>query len=161
MKHLDIRYIVFLFVLFQISCHGLHQSGTALQKDRDSLTAAIADSLVRNDPWRIYTYTERQGKQLFEQYCVVCHGQSGEGDGFNAYNLTPRPHSLSDSTYMKSLSSETLTETISGGGKGVNKSVLMPAYQNTLSKTQISNLVVYIETFTQTKLPRPMGMLRR
>lgn len=151
MKHLQMRLIVFLFVLSQISCHGSHQSGTALQKDKDSLTVAIADSLIRDDPWIRYTYIERQGKQLFEQYCVVCHGQSGEGDGFNAYNLNPRPHSLSDSTYMRALSRETLTETISFGGKGVNKSVLMPAYQNTLSKTQISNVVVYIETFTQSK----------
>jgi cytochrome c553 len=152
MKHLQVRLIVFLFVLSHISCHEISKSGTALQKDRDSLSVAIADSLIRNDPWIRYTYMERQGKQLFEQYCVVCHGQSGEGDGFNAYNLTPRPHSLSDSTYMKALSSETLAETISFGGKGVNKSVLMPAYQNTLSKTQISNVVVYIETFTQAKL---------
>jgi hypothetical protein len=51
---------------------------------------------------------------------------------------------------MRALSNETLTEIISFGGKGVNKSVLMPAYQNTLSKTQISNVVVYIETFIQT-----------
>jgi cytochrome c553 len=151
MKHLHMRLIVFLFVLPQISCHEILPSGTALQKNKDSLTVAIADSLIRTDPWIRYTYTERQGKQLFEQYCVVCHGQSGEGDGFNAYNLNPRPHSLSDSIYMRALSSETLKETISFGGKGVNKSVLMPAYQNTLSKTQISNVVVYIETFTQTK----------
>jgi mono/diheme cytochrome c family protein len=52
---------------------------------------------------------------------------------------------------MKVISSGTLTETISFGGKGVNKSVLMPAYQKTLDKTQISNVVVYIETFTRTK----------
>jgi cytochrome c553 len=140
-----------LFILSLISCHKIPQSGKAIQKERDSLTAVIADSLIRNDPWIRYTYTERQGKQLFEQYCVVCHGQGGEGDGFNAYNLNPRPHSLSDSTYMRALSSETLTETISFGGKGVNKSVLMPAYQNTLSKTQISNVIIYIESFTQTK----------
>jgi len=151
MKHLHMLLIVFLFVFSQISCHKFHQSGTASKKDSDSLSAAIADSLIRNDPWIRFTYTERQGKQLFEQYCVVCHGQIGEGDGFNAYNLNPKPHSLSDSTYMKALSIETLTETISFGGKGVNKSVLMPAYQKTLDKTQISNLVVYIETFTQTK----------
>jgi Cytochrome c, mono- and diheme variants len=151
MKHLHIRLIVFLFILSLISCHKIPQSGKAIQKERDSLTAVIADSLIRNDPWIRYTNTERQGKQLFEQYCVVCHGQGGEGDGFNAYNLNPRPHSLSDSTYMRALSSETLTETISFGGKGVNKSVLMPAYQNTLSKTQISNVIIYIESFTQTK----------
>jgi cytochrome c553 len=151
MKHLQMLLIVFLIVLFQISCNRFHQPGTALQKNRDSLSAAITDSINRNDPWIRYTYSERQGKQLFEQYCVVCHGQSGEGDGFNAYNLNPKPHSLADSTYMKALSSETLIETISFGGKGVNKSVLMPAYQNTLGKTQISNVVEYIETFTQNK----------
>ena len=151
MKHIHIRLIVFLVVLSLISCHEIHQSGKATQKDRDSLSTAIRDSLIRNDPWLRYTYTERQGKELFEQYCVVCHGQGGEGDGFNAYNLNPKPHSLSDSTYMKVLSSGTLTETISFGGMGVNKSVLMPAYKNTLDKTQISNVVVYIETFTQTK----------
>ncbi len=149
MKHIHIYLIICLFVLSHISCHELPKSGTALQKYGDSLSVAVADSLKRNDPWIRYTYTERQGKRLFEQYCVVCHGQNGEGDGFNAYNLDPRPHSISDSTYMRALSIETLTETISFGGKGVNKSVLMPAYQNTLSKTQILNVVVYIGTFTQ------------
>jgi cytochrome c553 len=151
MKHFHMRLIVLLFVLSLISCHENPHSGKAIQKEKDSLSAAITDSLIRNDPWLRYTYTERQGKELFEQYCVVCHGQGGEGDGFNAYNLNPKPHSLSDSTYMKVISSGTLTETISFGGKGVNKSVLMPAYQKTLDKTQISNVVVYIETFTRTK----------
>ena len=90
MKYLQMSLIVFLFVLSQIGCHKLHKSGAASQKDKDSLTAAIADSLIRNDPWIRYTYAERQGKQLFEQYCAICHGQSGEGDGFNAYNLNPK-----------------------------------------------------------------------
>jgi cytochrome c553 len=151
MKYSIMRLIVFLFVLSLISCHKIAKDGRALQKEKDSLATAIADSLVRNDPWLRYTYTERQGKQLFEQYCVVCHGQSGEGDGFNAYNLNPKPHSLSDSTYMRALTIETLIETISFGGKGVNKSVLMPAYRSTLNKTQISNVTVYIETFTKTR----------
>jgi hypothetical protein len=154
MKHLQMPLIVFLFVLSQISCHKTSNSGSARQKGNDSLSAAIADSLIRNDPWLRYNYTERLGKQLYEQYCVVCHGNNGEGDGFNAYNLNPKPHSLADSTYMKALSGESLSQTISFGGKGVNKSVLMPAYQNTLDKMQISSLVGYIVTFCNTK-PSP------
>ena len=150
MKLSRMLWIICLLVFSQIRCRELPPSGTKLQEDGDSLTALISDSLLRIDPWIKYTYAERQGNHLFEQYCVVCHGRNGEGDGFNAYNLNPRPHSLSDSIYMRALSSETLTEIISFGGKGVNKSVLMPAYQNTLSKTQISNVVVYIRTFTQT-----------
>jgi cytochrome c553 len=151
MKHLLLPLIGFLFVLSQIGCHKLPGSGPAPQKGKDSLSAAIADSVIRNDPWIRYSYAERQGKSLFDQYCAICHGPGGEGDGFNAYNLNPKPHSLADSTYMKALSGETLSETISFGGKGVNKSVLMPAYQNTLDKSQISNVVAYIETFTKTK----------
>lgn len=140
-----------MFVVSFIGCHEKPHSGKAIQKEKDSISAKIADSIFRNDPYLRYTYSERQGKHLFEQYCVVCHGQNGEGDGFNAYNLNPKPHSLMDSTYMKSLSIETLTENISYGGKGVNKSVMMPAYQNTLNKMEISNVVAYIETFIQTK----------
>jgi cytochrome c553 len=151
MKHLLLTLIGFLFVLSQIGCHKLPGSGSALQKGKDSLSVAIADSVIRNDPWIRYSYAERQGKSLFNQYCAICHGPGGEGDGFNAYNLNPKPHSLADSTYMKVLSGESLMETISFGGKGVNKSVLMPAYHNTLDKSQISNVVVYIETLTKTK----------
>ena len=148
MKYLLMSLFACIYILSQAGCHEVHKPGTASQKEKDSIKAAVADSLVRNDPWLRYTYAERQGKQLFEEYCTICHGQSGEGDGFNAYNLDPKPHSLADSTYMKGLSNEYLTETISFGGKGVNKSVLMPAYQFTLSKAQISNVVAYIDTFT-------------
>jgi cytochrome c553 len=151
MKHFYMRLILFLFVVSSIGCHEKPNSGKAIQKEKDSISVHIADSVIRNDPYLRYTYSERQGKQFFEQYCVVCHGQNGEGDGFNAYNLNPKPHSLTDSTYMKALSIETLTETISYGGKGVNKSVMMPAYKNTLNKLEISNVVAYIETFIQTK----------
>jgi cytochrome c553 len=147
MKHVRMLRIVCSLTLLQISCQELPQSDNILQKGGDSLATAIADSLLRSDPWIKYSYTERQGKRLFEQYCAVCHGKSGEGDGFNAYNLDPRPHSLADSAYMKALSDETLTEIIAFGGKGVNKSVLMPAYQNTLSKAQVSSVVAYIRTF--------------
>ncbi|NIT55943.1 MAG: hypothetical protein GWN00_06805 [Aliifodinibius sp.] len=48
---------------------------------------------------------------------------------------------------MAALSDETLAEIIAFGGRGVNKSVLMPAYQNTLTKEQIANVVAYIRTF--------------
>ncbi|MEE9170069.1 MAG: c-type cytochrome [bacterium] len=43
-------------------------------------------------------YAERKGKHLYAHYCAVCHGASGEGDGFNAFNLDPRPRNLADSS---------------------------------------------------------------
>ena len=149
MKHLQKCLIFCFLILLYISCRDLSHPVARLQNRGDTIMVSSADSLLGEDPWIKYTYAERQGKYLFESFCVVCHGKNGEGDGFNAYNLNPRPHSLADTTYMKALSSETLTEIISYGGKSINKSILMPGYLYTLDKNQISDLVVFIERFTQ------------
>ncbi len=95
--------------------------------------------------WKIYsmTYSERSGEKLFGKYCVVCHGISGQGDGFNSFNLDPRPRDLSDSSYINTVSDSRLKEIIAQGGKGTGKSVLMPAYRHTLSNGEISDLVNY------------------
>jgi cytochrome c oxidase cbb3-type subunit III len=148
MKHLQIWLIYCILILLQINCRNFSHPSSGLQNKEDSIIALSADSLAHEDPWIKFSYTERQGKHLFELYCVVCHGKNGEGDGFNAYNLNPRPHSFADTTYMKALSRETLTEIISYGGKSLNKSIMMPGYVYTLNKNQISNLVAFIGTFT-------------
>ena len=93
-------------------------------------------------------YEVREGKFLFNRYCAVCHGAGGAGDGFNAYNLDPKPHSLADSSYMAQISENSLKQVIELGGGGVNKSVLMPPYGHTLSKIQIQYLIAYIRGFT-------------
>lgn len=93
-------------------------------------------------------YEEREGKFLFHVYCAVCHGDGGGGDGFNAYNLDVKPHSLADSAYMAQVSENSLRQVIALGGRGVNKSVLMPPYGHTLSEVQIGYLIAYIRGFT-------------
>lgn len=95
------------------------------------------------------SYEQRQGKQLYDKFCAVCHGDQGGGDGFNAFNLDPRPRSLADSSYMAALSDPALAQVIALGGRGVNRSVLMPAYQYTFKQNQIAYLVDYVRTFSQ------------
>jgi mono/diheme cytochrome c family protein len=92
------------------------------------------------------TYEERQGAVLFGRYCAVCHGPEGKGDGFNAFNLDPRPRDLSDSTYMRALSDAQVLQTISGGGRSVNKSPLMPPYGWTLSRQEVLELGAFVRT---------------
>jgi len=103
--------------------------------------------------YTLFTYSERKGKILFEKYCAVCHGREGRGDGFNAWNLDPRPRDFTDARYMDALSDERLAETIREGGRGVNKSVLMPAWGGTFTEAQIEDLVSYLRTFAR----RPSG----
>ena len=33
----------------------------------------------------------KQGKQLYNTYCAVCHGPKGKGDGMAGASLTPKP----------------------------------------------------------------------
>ncbi len=97
------------------------------------------------------TYEQRQGKYLFAEYCAVCHGDDGKGDGFNAYNLDPRPRDFTDSTYMRALGDQQTFATINGGGRSVNKSALMPPYGWTLQKEEIRYIVAYVKTFFSAK----------
>ena len=65
------------------------------------------------------SYELRLGKDIFRHYCQTCHGETGAGDGFNAYNLDPRPRDLSDPAFQKSKSDADLADTIRRGGTGV------------------------------------------
>lgn len=95
------------------------------------------------------TYEQRQGEFLYFRYCAVCHGAQGGADGFNTYNLDPKPHSLADSTYVAALSDAALTQVIGFGGRGVNRSVLMPGYQWTLNRDRISYVVSFVRVLAR------------
>ena len=115
----------------------------------ESIKTDLEAKAVVLDIWTKYSFSERQGRQLYNKYCVVCHGSTGGGDGFNSFNLNPKPKSLADSAYNKALSNESIKKIIAYGGGGMNRSVLMPSYQNTLNNNEIQYLVQYIRTFSQ------------
>ncbi len=89
-------------------------------------------------------FEQQQGKDLYGHYCAVCHGDQGAGDGFNSYNLDPKPHSMADSAYMAAFSDRNLEEVIARGGRGVNMSPEMPAYGGTLSPLDIAYITAYV-----------------
>lgn len=102
-------------------------------------SAPGASDLPSGDP--------RRGEPLYRQYCAVCHGVTGEGDGPNAASMEDdRPRDLTDARYMSRLIDTQLVEVIRGGGGAVGRSRFMPAWGNTLSAEQVVDLVAYIRT---------------
>lgn len=112
-------------------------SGCARKGETVATPAPVAASVS-------LTFEMQQGKDLFSHYCSVCHGDQGAGDGFNSYNLDPKPHSLADSAYMAAFSDRNLEDVITRGGRGVNMSPEMPAYGGTLSQLDIAYVTAYV-----------------
>lgn len=113
-------------------------------KSDSSALATPASALL---PDSNLTYEQRQGKVLYAKYCMVCHGEEGKGDGFNAFNLDPKPRDFTDARLMDALTDDRIAQTISGGGRSVNRSDLMPSWGGRLQKIEIGYLVSYIRQF--------------
>lgn len=92
------------------------------------------------------TYERQIGKQVFQTYCAGCHGEAGQADGFNAYNLDPHPRDLSDPAFQKKKTNADLADAIRRGGAGVGLSALMPPWGHTLDARQVDAVVLYIRT---------------
>ena len=88
--------------------------------------------------------TQLAGKVYYGQYCVVCHGEEGKGDGFNAYNLDPRPKDLTN--VAKFVSNESFCKAISDGTRSSDGKILCPPWGRTVDKDKIVAIVDYIRT---------------
>ena len=95
------------------------------------------------------SYELRLGKVVFVYYCQTCHGETGAGDGFNAFNLDPKPRDLSDPAFQKKKSDQDLEDAVRRGGAGVGLTPLMPPWGKTLSDRQIAEVVRYVRTLAR------------
>ncbi len=85
-----------------------------------------------------------KGKRIYMHYCASCHGDKGNGKGFNAKNLDPRPANHTDTKLMSRRSNKDLHDAVRGGGRMVGKATLMPPWGEVLNMTEIESLVSYM-----------------
>jgi len=84
------------------------------------------------------------GKVLYEIYCTQCHGMNGDGGGINVRDMSVQPRDHTDPVEMGARTDEELVKVIKHGGTAIDKSVLMPAWDDNLSDQQIDDLVAYL-----------------
>jgi mono/diheme cytochrome c family protein len=89
------------------------------------------------------------GKTLFKDSgCVICHGDTGEGDGIGAVSLDPKPRKYSDAVWQDSVTDEAIKKVIVEGGAANGLSVVMPVAQPALAENAagLDNIVAYIRS---------------
>lgn len=90
-------------------------------------------------------YQQMLGRRLNDQYCDRCHNSESTAERVSNYdNLEVKPHPFTEGDTLNKLSDADLTAIITNGGPALQKSPLMPAWGNTLSKFEIQALIAYI-----------------
>jgi mono/diheme cytochrome c family protein len=83
------------------------------------------------------------GERVVQTNCVLCHGESGKGDGPGGATLNPKPRDWTDHAYMGSQTDEQLYQVIYNG-KG-----MMPAWgkMGTLTESEIRSAILKVRTY--------------
>lgn len=94
---------------------------------------------------------ETDGRRLFRQYCETCHGEQGQGDGQNAYNLDPKPPDFRQS--LRAHPPSYWRQIVEGGTTAVSRSALCPPRGRVLSARDIDTLMAYLVTLSRATAP--------
>ncbi len=142
--------VILLALALSASCsrHG------AAPTSKSSNPAAAAPAAAATASPTVPPYEVRIGQAVYRRYCETCHGATGAGDGFNAFNLDPRPRDLSDPAFQKKKTDAELTDAVQRGGAGVGLSALMPPWGHTLSRRELADVVLYVRTLGRPLPPR-------
>ena len=85
-----------------------------------------------------------KGESVFKNFCVMCHGPQGKGDGPAAKGLTPPPANLT-SEDVRQDPDEELLGIIRNGKPGT----AMPPWKTSLSEQQILDVLAYVRSLSQ------------
>jgi mono/diheme cytochrome c family protein len=94
-------------------------------------------------------YQQALGRHLNDQYCERCHDPESTVTRVSNYdNLDVKPHPFTEGDTLNKISDADLTAIVTHGGPALNKSALMPAWGNNLSKPDIQALISYIRAIS-------------
>ena len=105
------------------------QNSWTAPKDQDS----------KKNPFKGKQDAAVKGKALYVNYCAVCHGDLGKGDGAGAQGLNPAPANFTSATVQAQSDGAIFWKLSEGRGS-------MAPYKGILSEEQRWQLVTYLRT---------------
>jgi mono/diheme cytochrome c family protein len=92
--------------------------------------------------WLALPETRNQGRVIYRQLCILCHGELGDGRGVRARDLSPAPRSFADPQWRNRTDARHLYFWIAEGRPGTS----MAAWKPTLNPGEIWSLVAYVRS---------------
>lgn len=90
----------------------------------------------------------KEANAVFQQICVSCHGNTGNGDGPGSTTLDPKPRAFKDSKWQSSVTDERIKKIITSGSLAVGLSPQMPAQPQLKGKDAVlDGLVSIVRSF--------------
>ena len=88
-----------------------------------------------------------KGKQIFQLYCVQCHGEKGDGQGPVGKTLNPPPRDFQAAEFKFGGTDKDIFEVISNGAASKGGSPLMAPWGAVIPEADRHALVKFIRTF--------------
>ncbi len=120
--------ITIILLLFPVICYS--------QMANASWVAPSSSKEIKS-PYAFDDAFIKKGKTLFNNMCVVCHGNKGKGDGIAGMNLKPRPSNLPSVKVQSQTNGELFWKMTTGRPP-------MAAYKDIISVEQRWQLIAYI-----------------
>ena len=83
------------------------------------------------------------GKKVYKDKCLKCHGEKGKGDGPKADTLEKKPADYTDKAFMVKFTDGKLKEEVLEGKPP------MPSFKGKLTDKDLDDVIAYIRTFAQ------------
>ena len=82
------------------------------------------------------------GAVIFDLLCIVCHGETGKGDGVTLEYLNPKPANLTSKQVQRQTAGELYWKITTGRPP-------MQSYMNVLSNSELWQVVSYIQSLEE------------
>jgi mono/diheme cytochrome c family protein len=83
-------------------------------------------------------------QSIFAKRCSTCHGPAGKGDGTAGAQLNPRPRDFTKADWQQRVTDDQIRTVVVLGGRGVGKSLLMPANPDLEGRSDVVDALVRI-----------------
>ncbi len=84
-----------------------------------------------------------KGEKIFKTYCVLCHGERGDGTGHIGRGLSTKPVNFTDPKIAQHLTDEFVYRLVKDGAEAHGRTVLMIPWAGVLKDAEIRDVSAY------------------